>query len=103
MAANRQVDVISGCTEDEEFQNTEGQEIMLLQVEKGGDTVSYQLFLAESAPSEFKTEFREFFSGISQSEKAGLIMEAEEEKNNEFLEGLSGNIISCLLYTSRCV
>ena len=94
MAVNRQVDVISGCTEDEEFQNTEGQEIMLLQVEKGGDTVSYQLFLAESAPSEFKTEFREFFSGISQSEKAGLIMEAEEEKNNEFLEGLSGNIIS---------
>lgn len=93
MAASRQVDIISGCTGDEEFQNTEEQEVVLFQAEKNGETVSYQLLLSDSAPDEFRTEFRQFFSEVSQSEKTGLLMEVQEEQDDGFLQGLSFNIM----------
>ena len=93
LAVSRQVDVISGCTDEEEFQNVSDQEVVLFSAEEHGETVTYQLLVSSSAPAEFQTEFRQFFSQLSQAEKTGLVMEVQEEQNTGFLQGLSGNMV----------
>lgn len=95
MAANRQVDVISGCTGEEDFQHVDGQGIVLLEAEEDGEEISYQLFLTDVAPADFETECRQFFSEISQSEKTGLLMEVQEEQGGMIPQGFFFGALGC--------
>ncbi len=76
LARNRQVDLISACSEDERFLHTQGEPIEILTVERGGETVTYQLWLTQAAPSALRQELSDFMAGVGQQQTAGLLVDA---------------------------
>lgn len=79
LAANQQVDLISGCTEGDSFAHTSGGGIPLFQAEDSGETISYQLRLTRVAPASFQKDLREFAEGQSQEVWSGALLTAAEE------------------------
>lgn len=94
LAANRQVDLISGCTADESFDHTQGDGVWLLESLENGEDVVYQLRFTDQAPEAFQAELQQFLSGISQEEKVGMILQVGEETHSVQAGWLWGGIIA---------
>lgn len=69
---NIQVDIISGVGGD--F-SPDGETIAIFKTEQGGKTISYGLTFTDAAPEKFKENLTEYFEGISDSEKTGLLID----------------------------
>lgn len=78
LASNRQVDLISGLDGTERIAHQSGSSIMLL--ETGGVTASsYRICLLDTAPEDLREALRGYFSGVSQAEKTGMLIEASRQ------------------------
>lgn len=94
MAASRQVDLISGCTESEEFKYTDGKEVLLFRTVEEGEENSYYILFSEVTPESLKKDLREFFSSVTQEEKTGLVLEASESAQNAAaMKTMTGGLI----------
>ena len=76
LAANRQVELISGCVSGEHFQNTAADGITLLETLENGETVIYQLLFTDLASEELQADLRQFFAEVSQEERTGMLLQA---------------------------
>lgn len=78
LAQDRQVDMISGCTGEEDFPHEAGQEFVVLQFERDGSPASYRLLLTETAPEVFRDALRQYLDGFS--ETTSLLLETAERE-----------------------
>lgn len=69
-----QVDIISGCTENEEFRRLAVEEIPLLDMPGNGNAADYQLFVTKAAPAPFVEDLREFIAQKTQNEMLGALI-----------------------------
>ena len=79
LAANRQVDLISGCVSGERFDHILSDGITMLETTEDGEDVVYQLLFTDMAPESFQTDLRQFFSEVSQKERTGMLLREHEE------------------------
>lgn len=79
LAQNVQVDVISGCTNEDAFRHLAGEEIYLLETTQNGDVVTYQLFLTKTAPESFAADLKAFIAQKTQSDKIGTLIETAKQ------------------------
>lgn len=93
LAANFQVDLISGCDGSEQFRHKEGAELVVLEAEVQGRKVQYQLWLTDTAPQTLEEELRSFFSQVSQESKAGMLVEAAGEQSGQYRRQMQGGLI----------
>ena len=75
-ARNRQVDIISGCDEGDEFPNIAGEPLTLF--DTGSDGEEYSIMFTDIAPAKLRSDLSEYASGYTQEEWTGLIVEASE-------------------------
>lgn len=84
---NLQVDLISGCTGEEEF--LEGQEgILAFRAGKGEDALSSQILVADIAPRKLERELRQYFSGDVQELTNELLLCETENQNMGMGKGI---------------
>lgn len=74
LAENLQVDLISGCTQQE--LSTGRSLIPLFQASVQGETLDYCLYATQAAPQELLTELEAFCAAVPQQEITGLLVEA---------------------------
>lgn len=79
LAANRQVDLISGCMAGERFEHTLTDGVVLLETLEDGENIVYQLLFTDLAPESFQTDLRHFVSEVSQEERTGMLLQVHEE------------------------
>ncbi len=108
LAENRQVDLISGCAQDEEYAHTEAEPLVLFQTETENDLSVYQLFITDIAPEQFRSQLREFISERTQTEWTGAILETAEsvrtDDSGALLPAVIGLGVSvCLLLAALLV
>lgn len=80
LARNRQVDLISACSTDDEFRHTQDEPVEILTIERGGETVTWQLWVTEVAPSGLAEELSEFMAGVGEEVTAGLLVDVSESR-----------------------
>lgn len=77
LSENQQVDLISGCGENDRYAHIAGEPVILF---AGGEAdTAYALFLAQVAPSQFQTDLREYAARTSQAEWTGALLGAVGE------------------------
>ena len=76
LAANQQVDVISGCEAGDRYDHTEGDPILLFESESDGQADAYALFLTQVSPGQFQTDLREYAARTAQEEWTGAILQS---------------------------
>ncbi len=74
LAKNRQVDLISGCTDPSLFAAGSEQAVSVLNTVENGEAISYQILFSDVAPESFQTELTAFLAGITQETKNGMIL-----------------------------
>ncbi len=79
LAANRQVDLISGCVGNESFEHTENESIVVFETLKNDKTVSYRLYFSDVAPESLKEDLQSYFSGVTQEVKTGILVDVKEQ------------------------
>ena len=77
-AENRQVDLISGCTENSFYNHTEGEPLVLFSTLTEGEEIAYLLYFTDVAPSQFQADLREYAARSSQAEWTGALLKAVE-------------------------
>ncbi len=80
LADNYQVDMISCCVGEESFEHRAGTEILVMETKQDGSPVSYRLLLTAAAPESLAADLENFFAGVSQETKAGMLIAAAERK-----------------------
>lgn len=78
LAANRQVDLISGCVGAESFEHTDSESIVVFETVKNGKPVSYKLFISDVAPESLKADLQNYFSGVTEETKTGILVDVKE-------------------------
>ena len=73
LGVNQQVDIISGCTEEEDWEAYTS--ITVFQAEEKGEMVSYQICLTEAAPDGLEEALRNFVSDLSTEKQIGFVLE----------------------------
>ena len=76
LAANQQVDLISGCEAGYQYGHTAGEPLILFDSRAGGEDAAYALFLTQVSPSQFQADLREYASRTSQEEWTGAILQS---------------------------
>ena len=76
LAANQQVDLISGCEAGNQYSHTIGDPLILFECETAGESAAYTLFLMQVSPSQFQTDLRQYASRTSQAEWTGVILQS---------------------------
>lgn len=79
LAANRQVDMISGCVGTETFEHTENESIVVFETVKNGKPVYYKLLFSDVAPESLKEDLQNYFSGVTQEVKTGILVDDIKE------------------------
>lgn len=79
LAANLQVDLISGVQSGESYPNTAGEPLLLFEAGAGGAETAYQLLFTGAAPESFRAQLREFAARTSQAEWTGELLESAAE------------------------
>ena len=97
LAANRQVDLISGCVESETFVNTENESIVAFETVKNGKPVSYKIYFSEVAPESLKADLQNYFSGVTQEVKTGILVDVKEHTPIRTKSLIQASIISLSL------
>ena len=97
---NIQVDIISGVGGD--F-CPEGDTIPIFKTEQGGKTISYGLTFTDAAPEKFKESLTEYFEGISDSEKTGLLIDVTNAERET--KPLTPNVIGlfAVCFAAVCI
>ena len=78
LAANRQVDIISGCVDAETFEHTDNESIVVFETVKNGKPVSYKLFISDVAPESLKADLQNYFAGVTEETKTGILVDVKE-------------------------
>ncbi len=78
LAANRQVDLISGCVDAESFEHTDNDSIVVFETVKNGKPVSYKLYFSDVAPKSLKADLQNYFAGVTQEVKTGILVDVKE-------------------------
>lgn len=101
LAANQQVDLISGCEAGDRYGHTAGEPLILFESEAGGEAAAYALFLTQVSPSQFQADLWEYAARTSQEEWTGAILRSVDEAPPQQLHpGLlwgAGGVILALL------
>ena len=97
LAANRQVDLISGCVGDESFEHTENDSIVVFETVKNGKPISYRLLLSDVAPESFKEDLQNYFSGVTQEVKTGILIDVKEHTPIKYRTLIQTSLISLSL------
>ncbi len=97
LAANRQVDLISGCVGDESFEHTENDSIVVFETVKNGKPISYRLLLSDVAPKSFKEDLQNYFSGVTQEVKTGILIDVKEHTPIKYRTLIQTSLISLSL------
>lgn len=79
LAKKYQVDLISGCLEEDEFLHVEGEEITIFETVTDGEPSLYRILVTKAAPSAFVNEFRAFLDGVTEEAKTGFLLDAAEQ------------------------
>lgn len=77
LAQELQVDMISGCSKEEDFRHQKGEEIVLFDNVVDGEPVTYSIFLTDVAPKSLGAELRSFLAAVTWQERAGILLETE--------------------------
>lgn len=89
LAANRQVDLISGCLGDETYEHTEAESIVVFDTVRNGAPVSYKLYFSDVAPESLKADLKSYFAGVTQEMKTGILVDVKEHtpiKSRQFIQ-----------------
>ena len=78
LAVDQQVDLISGCLEEERYAHTAGEPLLLFSAQEGGEERAYVLRFTQVSPSRFREDLREYAAGRSQAEWTGAVLAAAE-------------------------
>lgn len=78
LAKNQQVDLISGCTAEEDWENC--QPITVFHTTEQGESSFYQFYVTEVAPSGFGTALEEFVDGLSTESQVGFVLDQVSEQ-----------------------
>lgn len=97
LAANRQVDIISGCVESESFEHTEEDSIVVFKTVKNGKPVSYRLFISDAAPESLKADLQNYFSGVTEEMKTGILVDVKEHTPIKSWQLIQTSLISLSL------
>lgn len=77
LAEDLQVDLISGCTDTEDFRHEDGKEILLFDTSLGSEKISYYVLLSETAPESLDGELRSFLNSVTWQDKTEILLGTE--------------------------
>ena len=79
LAANQQVDLISGCLAGERYDHTAGEPILLFSEGAEGEETVYLLYVTRVAPQALRDELRDCAARTSQSQWTGELLRTVRE------------------------
>ncbi len=71
------MDLISGCTDTEDFRHEDGKEILLVDTSLGSEKISYYVLLSETAPESLDGELRSFLNSVTWQDKTEILLGTE--------------------------
>ena len=100
LAANKQVDILSGCLLSEPPPDNDGY-VSILNTLQGEEEYNYALYFTTAAPDAFKEELQNYFANLSQEELNGLVLQSSinaADNNSSFW--LAGSLLLVIILLS---
>ena len=83
LAQSRQVDLISSCSADEQFSNTQGEPLVLFQTQAEGNNTTCQIFFTDIALASLRTDLQAYAAGYTQADWTEMLLEASVQGREE--------------------
>lgn len=81
LAANQQVDLIFGCGEGEQYENTVKEPLLLFDAATEGEEREQTAFFTQTAPDQFQSELREYAAQYTQEMWTGSLLQAAADSS----------------------
>ena len=101
LAENKQVDIVSGFSNSDEFyENTQKEELFDAVIDN--NSVSYYICYTDTAPEDLKAELNAFLSSVPQKEISGLLISSAEDINYSVSDNLTVYAMSFIIIMLIC-
>ena len=101
LAENKQVDIVSGFSNSDEFyENTQKEELFDVVIDN--NSVSYYICYTDMAPEDLKAELNAFLSSVPQKEISGLLISSAEDINYSVSDNLTVYAMSFIIIMLIC-